>query len=100
MICYYYCAEKVKSALVEKENFMNKRLRHLTVLPVFRCHVDPRGGLSSPSPPRPPTLTLFFFSWKGEVRPDFLAAERWPAVLHFRLEANGRAEVSEEWRGG
>lgn len=48
----------------------------------------------------PARLAPLFFSWKGEVRPEFLAAQRWPAVLHFRLEANGRAEVTEEGAGG
>lgn len=75
---------------------MNKSVRTFAVLPLFSRRVDPRGGPNS-SPP--PSLFLFFFSWKEEGRPEFLGAERRPAVLRFRLEANGGAEVSEEGGG-
>lgn len=73
---------------------MNKSVRTFADVPLFSRHVDPRGGPNSPPP------FLFFFSWKEEGRPEFLGAERRPAVLRFRLEANVGAEVSEEGAGG
>lgn len=68
----------------------------LYFLAMWIPEVDPTLSLSPLTPP--PSLPLLF-SWKEEGRPEFLGAERRPAVLRFRLEANVGAEVSEGGRG-
>lgn len=59
-------------------------LRPLAVA-LFSLHMDPRGGTSS---------SLFFSLKEDEGWPDFLEQSASPAVLYYRVAAEG--EVTEE----